>query len=223
MGSVTLSMQNRLFWLGRYSERVYTTIQFMLEQYDKFIDGEGMAPAEFCRRMGIPCEEEEGEAFCRSYLFDPERPYSVYSSVEQMLGNGMVLRETITTPTLAYLQMAHNAMELAVKSDGPGIQLQWVLDDIMAFRGSLDDCVEAESARNITKSGGFVERLSLMLRLDWHTERLQSELRKLLNRLYKTDLPVDRQALETITACAVEGASVERQELLRCVEGLFLV
>ena len=53
MGAVTLSMQNRLFWLGRYTERVYTTIQFLLEQYDKSLDSEGMTPAEFCRRMGI--------------------------------------------------------------------------------------------------------------------------------------------------------------------------
>ncbi len=223
MGSVTLSMQNRLFWLGRYSERVYTTIQFMLEQYDKLIDGDESDYVDFCQRMGIPCNYESGEDFCRRYLFDAESPYSIYSSVENMLGNGMVLRETITTPTLAYLQMAHNAMELAVKSDGPGIQLQWVLDDIMAFRGSLDDSVEAENARNITKSGGFVERLSLMLRLDWRLERLQSELRKLLNRLYKTDLPVDQAALEVITGFAMDGETADRRLLLYSVEGLFLV
>lgn len=223
MGSVTLSMQNRLFWLGRYSERVYTTVQFMLEQYDRLIDGAGMDYGDFCRRMGIPCLYDNGEDFCRRYLFDGENPCSIRSSVENMLGNGMVLRETITTPTLAYLQMAHNAMELAAQSDGPGIQLQWVLDDIMAFRGSLDDSVEAESARNITKSGGFVERLSLMLRLDWRLERLESELRKLLNRLYKTDLSVDQAALKVVTDYAMGGEAVERALLLYSVEGLFLV
>ena len=39
MDSITLSKQNRLFWLGRYSERVYTTLQFLLGQYDRYIDG----------------------------------------------------------------------------------------------------------------------------------------------------------------------------------------
>ena len=31
MGTVTLSKQNRLFWLGRYAERVYTTTQYMMK------------------------------------------------------------------------------------------------------------------------------------------------------------------------------------------------
>ena len=115
-----------------------------------------------------------------------------------MLGNGMVLRETISTPTLAYVQMAHSAMELAAKSDSPQVELQWVMDDIMAFRGSFDDSVEAESARNITKSGGSVERISMMLRPGTEDAPLRRELRKLLNRLYKTDLPVDQTALETV-------------------------
>ena len=53
MGTVTLSKQNRLFWLGRYAERVYTTIQVMLEQYDRLIDSEGMDYLAFCRNMGI--------------------------------------------------------------------------------------------------------------------------------------------------------------------------
>ena len=97
-------------------------------------------------------------------------------SVEAMLGNGMVLRETITSPTLAYLQMAHMALGMAESSEAPLVELQWVMDDIMAFRGSFDDSVEAETTRNITKVGSLVERISLMLRLDWQLPRLEREL-----------------------------------------------
>lgn len=223
MGTVTLSKQNRLFWLGRYAERVYTTIQIMLRQYDSLIDGEGMDYAAFCRDMGVPCRYESGEDFCRRYLFDGKDPNSVRSSMDALLGNGMVLRETISTPTLAYLQMAQSAMELAARSDGPGVELQWVLDDIMAFRGSFDDSVEQETTRNITKSGTCVERISLILRLNWQPERLERELRIMLNRLYKTDLSVDREALDVVSRCALDGDAVDRLTLLRSVEGLFLV
>lgn len=223
MDSVTLSMQNRLFWLGRYSERVYTTIQFTLDEYDRLIDGTGDNHVEFCQNMGIPCPYSSGDEFLRHYLFDKDFPWSIASSVENMLGNGMVLRETISTPTLAYLQMAHNAMELAAQSSGPMVQLQWVLDDIMAFRGSLDDGVDSETIRNVIKSGGFVERLSLMLRNHYRLERLDAELRKLLNRLYKTDLQVDRDCLDVITAQAMEGKPVEPLLLLHSIEHLFLV
>ncbi|MCD8004141.1 MAG: alpha-E domain-containing protein [Oscillospiraceae bacterium] len=223
MGNFSLSQQNRLFWLGRYSERVRTTVQFMLEQYDRLLDGGAVDYPRFCRDMGIPCIYESAEDFCRRYLFDPGDPSSIQSSVEAMLGNGMVLRETISTTTLAYLQMAHSAMDLAAHSESPSVELQWVLDDIMAFRGSLADAVESEQSRNIVKSGGIVERISLMLRLSFLLEQLEGELRKLLNRLYKTDLPVNQEALEVITRRAVEGEQTERLALLRAVEGLIRV
>ena len=223
MDSITLGKQNRLFWLGRYSERVYTTLQFLLGQYDRYIDGAPIDYAAFCGRMGIPCPYESTEDFVRTYLFSPDDPNSIRSSVDQMLGNGMVLRETISTPTLAYLQMAQGAIEMAEQSAGPTVELQWVLDDIMAFRGSFDDSVDLESARNITKAGFSVERLSLMLRLNWQPERLERELRKLLNRLYKTDLPTDKQARESVARQALHEEPVDPKTLLAGVEGLFQV
>lgn len=223
MGTVTLSKQNRLFWLGRYAERVYTTTQVMMKQYDKLIDSEDMDYTAFCRNMGILCHYKNGEDFCRRYLFDGSDPNSVRASVDAMLGNGIVLRETISTPTLAYLQMAQSAMDLAERSDGPGVELQWVLDDIMAFRGSFDDSVVEETTRNITKSGICVERISLIIRLNWRPEQLEREMQKMLNRLYKTGLPVNRDALELIERWAMCGEAVDRSVLLQCVEGLFLV
>ena len=223
MDPVTLSKQNRLYWLGRYAERVYTTLQIMMKLYDGHIDGETVEYTEYCRRMGLGCAYGSAEEFLRGMLFDAQEAGSVRSSVEAMLGNGMVLRETITSPTLAYLQMAHTAMEIASHSEAPSVELQWVVDDIRAFRGSFDDSVEAETARNITKTGGMVERISLMLRLDWQLERLDRELQKLMNRLYKTDLTPEKDALDVITRRAVGGEDIDRVLLLNSVEGLFRV
>lgn len=223
MGPVTLSKQNRLYWLGRYAERVYMTVQLLMKELDALLDGTGFDYQDFCRRLGAENVYRDGEDFCRRYLFDGSQPCSVQASMEALLGNGMVLRETISTPTLSYLQMAESAMTMASRSEAPAVELQWVLDDIMAFRGSFDEAVDHEGVRNITKTGGTVERLSLMLRLDLQPERLRQEMRKLLNRLYKTDLAYDPKALETITAYAVEEADVPKPELLHCVEGLFVV
>lgn len=222
MDTVTLSKQNRLFWLGRYSERVYTTIQYMMQQLDRLIDDQPVDYADFCRRLGLPCPYTDAADFCRRYLFDTEDMGSVASCVDAMLGNGIVLRETITSPTLAYLQMAQSAMEQAARSEAPAVALQWVLDDIMAFRGSFDDSVDAEDARNITKAGGLVERLSLMLRLDWKTERLERELQKLTNRLYKTDLTPNPETLAVLERRTLEQQPVSDRELLDAVEGLFV-
>ena len=176
-----------------------------------------------CRRLGVENVYSDAGDFCRRYLFDASQPCSVRASMDALLGNGMVLRETISTPTLAYLQMAESAMEMASRSEAPAVELQWVLDDIMAFRGSFDDAVDHEGVRNIAKTGGTVERVSLMLRMEWQLERLRQEMRKLLNRLYKTDLPTQPQALQVITAYALENQEVPVPELLGCVEGLFVV
>ncbi|MGN1250822.1 MAG: alpha-E domain-containing protein [Candidatus Spyradocola sp.] len=222
MDPVTLSKQNRLYWLGRYAERVYTTLQVMMKLYDRHIDGEQVDYAAFCGRLGVGCAFSGAEEFFRGVLFDGQAAGSVRSSVEAMLGNGMVLRETITSPTLAYLQMAHMALGMAETSEAPLVELQWVLDDIMAFRGSFDDAVEAETARNITKAGGLVERISLMLRLDWQLPRLERELHKLLARLRRTDLAPDAEALRVIERAAA-GETVEHSLLLTSVEGLLRV
>lgn len=222
MDPVTLSKQNRLYWLGRYAERVYTTLQILMKLYDRHIDGEMVDFAAFCGRLGTDCGYGSAEEFFRGVLFDGQVAGSVRSSVEAMLGNGMVLRETITSPTLAYLQMAHMALGMAETSEAPLVELQWVMDDVMAFRGSFDDAVEAESTRNITKAGGLVERISLMLRLDWQLPRLERELHKLLARLDRCGLAPDAEALETVRRAAA-GEAVERSLLLASVEGLLRV
>lgn len=223
MGTVSLSIQNRLFWLGRYSERAYMTIEFTLDQLDLLIDGEAHDHREFCAMMGIPCPYESAEEFLQHYAFDQALPWSIAACVENMLGNGMVLRETISTPTLAYLQMAKNAMDLAAESKGPSVELQWIQDDIMAFRGSLDLSVETEAIENIVKAGGFVERLSLMLRVGWNIQRLDAELKKLLNALYKTELPTVPESLQVISNHVLGEKAADKAELLQAVENLFIV
>ncbi|MCC8357958.1 MAG: alpha-E domain-containing protein [Oscillospiraceae bacterium] len=223
MDTVTLSKQNRLYWLGRYSERTYTTLQYMLAEFDQVLDGATVDYPAFCQKMGIHCPYTDTEDFWQHYLFDAEDVNSIRSSIDNMLGNGMVLRETITTPSLSYLQMVQDAIVMAASSASPHVELQWVLDDIMAFRGCFDDAVDEEDVRNTLKAGGFVERLSLMLRLDWRTERLKRELLKLLNRLYKTNLPINHEALDVIQSAVMEGAEIDKPLLLRSVESLFLL
>ena len=223
MDTVTLSKQNRLFWLGRYAERVYTTTQYMMKQYDHLIDGGTVDYGTFCQKMGIPCAYDSGDDFCRRYLFDSTSPYSVQSGVEAMLGNGMVLRETITSPTLAYLQMAHSAMELAARSEAPGVELQWVLDDIMAFRGSCEETIEEESSRNIIKTGASLERVDLCLRLGAPESTCAKEFGRLFNRLYKTALQPDRDRLNLLVDAVLDktAPTPDAAVMVQALEGLF--
>lgn len=223
MGIITLNKQNRLFWLGRYSERVYSTINLILKEYDNLLDGASVDYEDFCRKMGIPCIYNDSEDFLRRYLFDPSSPFSIRSNIEAMLGNGMMLRETISSTTLSYLQMARNSLLIAENSDAPYLELQLVLDDIMAFRGSFDEYVDDKSNRNITKVGALIEHLSICLRFEWHTDRLEKEIGKLLARLERTGISPNAQALAFVKNCPADKLLENRIALLNNVESLFLV
>lgn len=223
MGIITLNKQNRLFWLGRYSERVYSTISMILKEYDHLIDGDPVDYNSFCRKMGIPCTYTDSEDFLRKYLFDVASPFSIRSSMESLLGNGMMLRETISSVTLSYLQLAHNALLISEHSDAPHIELQWVLDDIMAFRGSFDEYVDEELNRNITKTGALIERLSLYLRFEMQAEHIEKELGKLLARLQRTNISPNAQALAFVQDYANGQIQYDRRALLNNVESLFHV
>ncbi|MCR4902860.1 MAG: alpha-E domain-containing protein [Butyrivibrio sp.] len=222
MDYVSLTKTNRLFWLGRYSERVLITTQYMMYWYDKMIDEKGIDYQKYCAEVGIPCTYASCEDFMQSYLFDKDNEYSLRSAAEEMLGNGMVLRETISSKTLAYLQMAVNALDLAQIDSAPAVELQWVIDDIMAFRGSCDDFIEQEFIRNIIKTGISTERLSLYLRLDYNMENASKELKKLMNRLYKSKLKTRAMSLGTLELYRADE-KVDNQDFLKAIENLVIL
>ena len=92
-------------------------------------------------------------------------------------------------------------MELASESSGPAVELQWVLDDIMAFRGSCEEnsCeenIEEEINRNIIKSGASLERVDIFLRLGYPQEQCLKEVRHLASRLKKAQLAVNENNMQ---------------------------
>ena len=52
MGIITVDKSDHLFWLGRYTERVYTTLKYYFQSADKMIDANPEYYGEFCRKIG---------------------------------------------------------------------------------------------------------------------------------------------------------------------------
>lgn len=224
MDYVSLTKTNRLYWLGRYCERVLSTTQYMMYWYDSMIDGAAIDYKDYCEKMGIPADYESPEAFIQEYIFDRENAFSLRHAAEEMLANGMVLRETISSKTLAYIQMAVNALELGKTDSAPGVELQWVVDDVMAFRGSCDDFIEEEFVRNIIKTGISIERLSLYLRLGYNLENVAKEMKKMLNRLHKSGLQTNAMSLGRIYLYGNENQlNISDEDLLKAVENLVVL
>ena len=229
MDFISLSKSNRLFWLGRYYERVALSLQYMMNCYDAMIDTNSFDYEGYCQQQGIPNIYQGVEDFFQRYIFDMENPNSIRSAAELMLGNGMVLRESIGSSTLAYLQMAVYALDEGAGGEATGLQMLEVLDNIMAFRGSYDDFIAEDAVRNTIKCGASVERLSYTLRTGLREEFLLEELQKLQKRLTWSNLQTAALPLQSIIRMEriLDGRNPEdeisREDFLNAVEGLFLV
>lgn len=223
MGTLSLTKAGRLFWLGRYTERVFTSLKESKGIYDAMVDGEEADFASYCDALGIPNNYTSTANFCRKYLADRTSPCSLASVLGFAYDNAIVLRETIGTETFSYIQLACNAMDKAISGDYPELELQNVLDYIHAFRGSAEYSLMDETSRTILRTGANVEHLSLALRLKHPKEACRSDCERLLNRLYKIPLETDKNNRSMLIDHALDETKpdLDRLTMLGCVEHLF--
>ncbi len=204
MGIISVEQGSRLYWLGRYTERVYTTIRMFFTSFDRMIDEEEDSYAAFCSSVDIPNIYQSKEEFLRSYPFDETNPDSIIRNLNRAYDNAIVLRENISTEALSYIQLAIYAMNKAAKSQAPLYELQRVLDDILAFWGSIDDRIDSEETRNIIKAGKRIERIDLYARLGTNVEEIRREVHRMIPRVEKCGLPYNKERLEKVKKLAEE-------------------
>lgn len=227
MGIISIEKTNRLFWLGRYCERVFTTLKVFRKYYDTMIDGSQSDYQIFCLDLGIPNIYQNSEDFINRYMHDGTNPNSLVSNMRRAYDNAIVLREHLTSETLSYVQMALDTLEaesVSANQITPMIALQHVIDDIYAFWGSAEDCVTDERARNLMKVGRSVERLDIYLRLHHDPQVVRIEYMKLVNRLYKTQITYDKSKLQFLNNMILERGNWNDRvgEMLFAIEGLFV-
>lgn len=220
MGTLSLENIDRLYWLGRYSERVYTTVRLFSDSFDQLIDhaGEGLEHIDrFCRSLEIPSIYHSREDFFAHYCFDPEDSNSIHANLLRAYDNCVTLRELVGSETVAYIQLALYELQKASVSPAPLVELQRVDDNILAFWGIVDDSIDSENVRNIIKVGKRVERLDLYIRLHRPAADLRREAHRLAGRIPRTQLHYDPSALQTLVALA-EAEEPDHFALLRQVE-----
>ncbi len=223
MGTSSLTKLGRLFWLGRYLARAGMEIEIMQDVYDKAIDGPAFDYVGFCNRLEIPSAPYAGsDDFISRFLFDAEDPFSVRSNVNRAYDNAIVLRETISSTALSYIQMAVNIMESAASGVAPMLDLQSVTDMVYAFRGRVDDTLVDSVNRYTFKCGSSVERIDMNIRLGLDLDSLGPDLEMLGYRMRRTPLRRDAKRLVLLLDLAANPEPQKnRVLLLDCVEGLF--
>lgn len=219
MGVISLEQVDRLFWLGRYTERVYTTAKLYFERFDMMIDENTDSYDKFCDMIDIPHIYTSREDFLRRYAFDEENPDSIISNLNRAYDNAIVLRESIGSESLAYIQLAIYDMNRTAKSEAPLIELQQLVDHILAFWGIIDDQIDSEQVRSILKTGKRVERIDLYARLGVSEKELAREIQRLIPRVKKCRIPYNEEQLEILSSL-ISSPGFDYYEIVSAVESI---
>lgn len=220
MGTLSVAQTDRLFWLGRYLERVLVTLDLSGEIYDLMLDGaKDYDIKSLCERLAIPEIYENSDDFVNRFMYDPQDPNSVVSNLNRAFDNAVVMRDCIHSQTLCYIELAAQALKAASTSVSPMLENQQALDYLYAFWGAVEDYVVDSKTRYIMRTGRSVERLDLYLRLRLHEERVAGEITRLVNRVYKSGIDYDPEAFQRIVEYG-DGDLQDEDQLLADLNNL---
>ena len=198
MGIITIDKSDHLFWLGRYTERVYSLLKDYFKSADLMIDSDPEYYKVLCKKIGIADIYGSSGTFKRKYAFDEADSNSIISSLNRAYDNAIVMRDYIGTETMAYIQLAIDDIKNAENSISAIADLMLVIDHILAFWGCVNDNIDDEQIRNIIKLGKGIERLDLYLSLDKPAHEIQMVYRRMKGFLAKAKLRYDESVLYTM-------------------------
>lgn len=219
MGIKSVINTDRLYWLGRYTERVYTTLRLFSLSFDTLIEQYVVDRTGFCASLEIPDIYKDKDDFINTYAFSLEDPNSIISNLYRAYDNAIELREEIGSETLAFIQIAIYEMNSAKISEAPLLHFQKITDAILAFWGCVDDQIDDENTRNILKVGKRVERVDLYARLKKDQPSIQRETGRLIHRIRRTNLIYSQDDLVKLQELA-DAPQLDSRGIIRIVEQL---
>lgn len=185
------------------------------------IDEPGDSYQAFCDSIDIPNIYTSREDFLKRYPFDDSNPDSIISNLNRAYDNAIVLRESIGSEALSYIQLAIYDMNKAAASQSPLIEMQYLLDPILSFWGIADDEIDSEQVRNMIKAGKGMERVDLYARLKLSGKELVREVHRMVPRVERSGLSYSRQHLDKVREL-VENADLNYYEIVSNVEAMIL-
>ncbi len=215
---ITADKANRLFWLGRYAERVYISMHLLRRYYDQVLDGDRANLKEYYKCLGVNTtgQDEESEACQLSQLYDHTNICSIASSLDGANDNAIVLRRDIKSESLSYIQLSRTLIdECSASKEMNIIHLQPITDYMLAFFGSVDERVFEERIRNFLKVGRYVENIDLHIRFQYPFFRIEEVFLSLKEALKRSGAVVDDVALNNLEQSLKEASYKPEDEIYR--------
>lgn len=222
---LTLKQVDSIYWLGRYTERVLTTLKFLMDMYDSKLDSD-FDYAKYCNDLDIYNGFTSLSDFCTRYAFDINYPSSIIASMTRSYDNAIMLRETIGSDALSYIELALRRLQDAQFSQTPVLDFQKVIDNIMAFKGQFFDSITDYNIRNILNCGLTIERLDMYLRLNINPDKIHFECHRLSYSIASTDINCNKLALQKVCGELCESDdfmdNADKMVLLQLIDSLFM-
>jgi uncharacterized alpha-E superfamily protein len=219
----TLSVEGaeHLFWLGRYTQRVYTILHFFRKFRDEIIDVDEGAYALFCEKLGIENKYTSAQDFLSRYLYDNTEPDSLVSALMYAHNNAIVLRQAIKSETISYVQLCLTTMEKCSDRGADVNDLQDVTDRLMAFWGAVDERIFEREVRHMIKAGWYLETLDLHIRFGYSHKRLLTLRDRLERHLRDETTSFNHQLFGEIKE-AMENPAFDRPRVLDMLSRVFV-
>lgn len=182
MGTISIEHSDHLYWLGRYTERVFTTLKALQKIFDRMIDKEH-GYTKYLSYFGLNDVYADNKDFIRHFLYDAENPNSVAFSLERAYDNGIVLREEISTEALSFLQLAKDTLAKSEKSANTRLSLLPLEDLLFGFWGCISEHIYDDEIKDIIFCGKSVERLDLYMRMNYSYSMVEKEFFRLCKNL----------------------------------------
>ncbi|WP_342590844.1 circularly permuted type 2 ATP-grasp protein [Olsenella profusa] len=206
---VTASKSENLYWLGRYTERVYTTLAFFYPYCDRMLDAGPEAFRPLAHALDLPEDFEDVDAFVHSLLYDTGNPGSVSSALTAAFNNATILRPELGTRLLQYLELAMANLDEAIRlspAAGDFFDHRNIADDLLAFWGGIENSPADPAFKALLLLGKYIERIDLYTRFSLPADLLDAPLRKLAS--YSTAL-----ARAPLPECVAAGMRLLAEEL----------
>ena len=213
--TISPAKAHHLYWLGRYAERVSAQMHFLRHYYDLCLDeGHEDAIHEYCSKLHLPICTRDRDAFLVEHLFG-DQCGSLRHTLNCLNDNSIVLREELTTNTIAYVNLCVATLKHSDHRKDVNINsLQPVSDYILAFWGSVLQHVTNGATLDMLFIGKRVEFIDMYSRFGEKHSRLAAEWRNMDRRLDRQSFLVNKDSRMALREIFFEHDSIPDQNAM---------